>query len=132
MPDTLTTSTLESLRERVRNATGADAKIDYDICVQVLKDDEWANVPFDSMALWTDDTPPPYTRSIDSCVELIGEVLPYEWLRFDIWPELFRTASILPKPTPTTAVSGIGETIPLALLEALLTALIERDKNGSS
>lgn len=121
MPDTLTTSTLESLRERVRNATGADRDLDIAISRDVA-------VPL----LIERGVRPPlvrnYTSSIDSCVELIGEVLPYEWLRFDIWPELFRTASILPKPTPTTAVSGIGETIPLALLEALLTALIEIEK----
>lgn len=72
---------------------------------------------------------PPFTSSIDSCVELIGEVLPGHGGSLD-WG-FHNGAGILKKIDDNQweeiARSRYCKTPPLALLEALLTALIEKE-----
>lgn len=116
MTDTLTTSTLESLRERVRNATGSNELLDYDIYRALGQAGRYKR----------------YTYSIDECIELIGEVLP-SW-NIEIyhgWDRHCVALNEFPQPcrrVPEKPYVISGPTTPLALLEALLTALIEIEK----
>ena len=121
---------LVELRERVRKATGPDRELDaglYPLC-----DGRLAEI----VPHWTDDQReeliPCYTASIDAALGLVKKVLPggawelttptahYLYARASCW---YR------ERTPDrTNFEGTGETLPLAILDTLLSALIDQQE----
>ena len=107
------TAVLEDLLEKIAGATGADAALD-----RLIADRLEPGTPPEAV--------PDYTASVDSCLALIGRVLP-GWA----WHVGFGPRGILPYATlhdEEERFEAVAPTVPLALLAALLKARIWLDR----
>lgn len=117
-------TTLETLLERVKSATGPDRELDaliaHTLGQRFIEGDDEENIPLGL---------PMFTASIDSALALVERVLPgWEWLK--------KSPSVITLYRPLTEhedaakawakhFDGKGATIPLAILAACLSALIQ-------
>jgi len=130
--------TLRALRERVREATWPDRELDA--LIWGIEDTRplaaaggdrpiYKQCPDDAVAF---DSPPPFTASIDASLALVERVLP-GWQHVTwggVWP--YGGMAELRSGGPECFVSnGEAGTLPLAILDALLSALIEREGGAS-
>jgi len=114
---------LIALRERVREAEGADREIDWSLYQAFTKDNQAVR-----NARHLHDGYPLYTASIDAALALVEMVFP-EWQHVT-WGGVFPYGGMaeLRSGAPECLVfSGKAETLPLAILDAFLTAMIERE-----
>lgn len=98
---------LEDLLRRITSATGADAELDRLIAARLEREDP-------------PDPVPDYTASVDSCLAMIGRVLP-GWH----WHVGFGPRGIFPYATlqdDEDLFEAIAPTVPLALLQAAVQA----------
>ena len=144
---------LERLRQRVREAEGPDREIDAEIEAALFggrashtftEDSDGARLRksygpgavFDHIDPETNGghvllgmtrEASPFTTSVDASLALVEKMLP------ENYPKLYKTAASawrchLGFGNRRTGATGIGQTLPLAILDALLTALIEKEK----
>ncbi len=101
------TTEIEDLLRRISEATGADAELDRLIAARLERPDP-------------PDPVPDYTASVDSCLGLIGRVLP-GWH----WHIGFGPRGIFPYATLQDGedlFEALAPTVPLALLQAAVKA----------
>lgn len=114
------TSELETLQDRISTATGQDRALDLVIATTI-----------DSVSCDPATNPAPnYTSSVDTCVKLIGSILP-DWH----WHVGYGAGGVLPyaslsRLTPKDGsaehfVEATSSTVPLSLLLAAVRALIK-------
>jgi len=130
---------LTDLLRRAEGASGPDRELDADILAALLdasrergyrnanamRSKGCADLP--ARDYWRRHGPL-VTSSVDAALALVERVLPPAWVRLDSWyDDSKKVAAILPKPTPNEVAGGIGTTLPLAVLAALLKALIARE-----
>lgn len=136
---------LEGLIERVKAATGADARLDVDLAT--LSGWKW-NVMEGALGYWTDPDGdqrgiPNYTASIDAAIALVERVLPnFRWgvsghsLKDGVYADGphkgkpkyaagFRAHVTKHSPLRPMSTIADAKTAPLAILAALLHALKE-------
>jgi len=130
-------ATLEALRERVRKAEGPDRELDEAICLGVFPDLRPAapHCVGDDPIFWDEPfykkRPPKLTASIDAAVALVGQAAP-GW-SFAVRKSGFGDPAQADLWNPMKSPGGGNNhrakdrrdgSIPLALLDALLTALL--------
>lgn len=106
-------SDLVELRERVRKATGPDRDLDKALSERFgRKNDHGVIIAAGYLGIAD------FTASIDAALRLVGEALPsHEWEVHRYWCELWR------EDFSAGSVTGHGQSAPLAILDAALTAL---------
>jgi hypothetical protein len=106
---------LQSIRDRVANATGPDREIDYAIYTY-------------STGLWRTDDFPAVTSSIDAALALVERVLPgWEWSVWASGGVFGATIYNTPEDEIEPCVSAQAPTAPLAILKAFVAALIAQE-----
>ena len=143
-------TTLESLRQRVREASGPDRQID--IAIFKWQYPEYENFikgrgglihPNDGCdaRVLSDVRWSPYTASIDAALGLVEKVLPGWRFRnmhtpdkdaHHLNPERWYVVQLCPSlyMSGVTAKALSKTNLPLAILDALLTALIEQERDN--
>jgi len=116
---------LEALRERVREATGPDRDLDLALATALVPDvlvlrqrpDDSGADPY---TYWE------YTASLDAALGLVERMLPKVEmeLHFNKPGRDWQTALI--RSSPLTMQGGECETMPLAVLSALLSAIAQK------
>jgi hypothetical protein len=107
---------LIALRERVREAEGADRQLDKDVYILALRAAGVTTPPF---AYWGMISQ--YTASIDAALALVERVLP--GCGYSLEKDEGRFLASL----EVSRCMEEGKSHPLAILDALLSALIERE-----
>ena len=109
------TAALEDLLKKIAGATGADAALD-----RLIADRLEPGTPPEAV--------PDYTASVDSCLALIGRVLP-GWA----WHVGFGPRGILPYATlhdDEDRFEALAPTVPLALLHTVVEARRALERRG--
>ena len=109
-------SHLQALERRIAKATGQDRDLDRAIADTIDRDAR-------------DDTMPGYTSSVDTCLALIGTVLPdWHWHvghgPSGILPYASLSKTTGPDDEMPLRVEASAATVPVALLHAMVKALI--------
>lgn len=135
-------SNFEDLLTRVRNATGPDREWDAEIASALGFPIEWkqANYTMETYPVitWSDtrEPCPQFTASIDAALALVERVLPgwhgaLTWLPDHGPNDASFACEIGPMDWsgdgPPDNIIGHGDSMPLAILAALLTALIAKE-----
>lgn len=107
-------TSLEDLKEKLGAATGSDAALD-----RLIRD------TFDA----DNASSPRYSSSVDDCIKLIGTVLPgWAWHVGHGARGIFPYATLHPKSpadgSPEPRAEATAPTVPLALLQALVKAVL--------
>lgn len=122
--------TLKALRERVLGAREGDCELDRDIGVALgcVPGDFWWRAP------WSSDEPRwaivPCTFSIDAALALVERCRPMSSFILDTGDRIERSNAVLFDNAGEQGERTFAETLPLAILAALLSALIAQ-KEGA-
>jgi hypothetical protein len=128
---------LQELLERVEKATGEDRQLDGDILKALIHPN--ADMRHDGDAYWLPDVEmhgfetPYYTSSIDAALSLVEEKLPgwgYDLHGGGADRKIYVT--LWHADEKSRFLNGRGATLPLALLNALLRALISKEEKNAA
>lgn len=128
---------LAELRERVRAATGPDRELDF--ALKRLWSDIAARLTFKEAIEAPGFTLPPYTASVDAALALVERMLPGWAYNLQVIRDVttrteqdavadFWLPSIRTKHLHRERFRANAQTLPLAILLALLDALLDSDR----
>lgn len=124
----MTMNDLPTLLDRVRKADGPDRELDAALALAIGGWKMWKS----KHGYWELANLPELTACIDAALALVEQVLP--GCAFTIqrdWGDLNRCSISTDDITPTPPYVEDGQTLPLAILAALLSAIIARQETDN-